>query len=377
MQARSYPFERLPHVPRAQLGWLRAVARALPEGASERLQREAALLLGATLRVRSRAPELVATSVACASLCDPCCMLRLSLAGDALGRGVLLELPAGAAAVLCDRMLGGDGALPLAPPSGLDPLSRGVLGYLAARLCAASGAALQLHGVESERARALSDLPEGWVLLWPLELELAGAPLGTARAWISQASAGSLLLRPAPVARINPPGALLDLQVTACAHLGQLLLARGEADALLPGDVLIPDRGRLTRENGGHYAGELELHTIGCRSGFSCRLDGSRLVIERLIRCGESTMTDTKRISIAEPAISELAADTPLELCIELARFTMTLRELSALRPGEVLDGGSRVGAHVVLSAGGRAIARGELVEIDGAIGMRVIELLR
>jgi type III secretion system YscQ/HrcQ family protein len=344
------------------------------------LLREAAQLLGAALHVRPRAPELVDAAVARGSLRDPCCVLRLSLAGDALARSVLLELPIGAAAVLCDRMLGGDGALPLAPPRGLDPLSQGVLGYLGARLCAASSAALQLHAVEHERAQALTDLG-GYVLLWPLELELAAAPLGTARVWIGEACGSALLQRVAPVARVSPPPAWLELRAAACAHLGQLVLARGELDALLPGDVLLPDRCRVTCENGGHYVGEVELHTVGCRSGFSCRLEGSRLTLERAIRCGESTMTDTKRISMSDSspaaAVSELAADAPLELCIELARFTMTLRELSALRPGEVLDGGSPIGAHVVLSASGRAIARGELVEIDGSIGMRVLELLR
>jgi type III secretion system YscQ/HrcQ family protein len=284
-------------------------------------------------------------------------------------------------------MLGGDGALPLAPPRGLDPLSQGVLGYLGARLCAATGATLQLHGVEREPAQALADLQaladpaDGWVLLWPIELALGAAPLGTARVWIDEACASGLLQRAARLAPVNPPGAWLDLRVTSCAHLGQLVLTRAELDALVPGDVLIPDRCQVTRQDGSHYVGSVELHAIGCASAFSCRLEGSRLTLERSVRCGESTMTDTKRISMSDssPAapISELAADAPLELCIELARFTMTLRELSALRPGEVLDAGSAVGAHVVLSASGRAIARGELVEVDGSVGMRVLELLR
>jgi len=70
------------------------------------------------------------------------------------------------------------------------------------------------------------------------------------------------------------------------------------------------------------------------------------------------------------------AADAPIELCIELARFTLPLSELSALRAGEVLCTGRAIGELVTLSAGGRAFARGELCEVEGEIGVRVAELV-
>lgn len=379
MQARSYPFERLPRVPRAQLGWLRGVVRALPEGASERLSREAALLLGAPLHVRAHAPELVSSGDACRSLRDPCCALRLELAGDALARGLLLELAPDGAAALCDRLLGGDGSLATTPGRGLDELSLGVLGYLAARLCAATGASVRVRAIERERAEMEHALSGMHVLIWPLELELAGTSLGTARALIPEASADAFLRRADATPRSAPPeGALLDLPLTLCTHLGRVVLTRAELDALAPRDVVIPDRSRLARAEDGKYRGQLELHVTGCRPGFSCRLDGSRLTIEQALHCGESTMTDTKRISIpSAAATSELAADAPIELCVELARFTLPLRELSALRPGEVLDTGRAIGASVTLSAAGRPLARGELVDVDGEVGMRVLELLR
>jgi flagellar motor switch/type III secretory pathway protein FliN len=69
------------------------------------------------------------------------------------------------------------------------------------------------------------------------------------------------------------------------------------------------------------------------------------------------------------------AADAPIELCIELARFTLPLGELSALRAGEVLSTGRAIGELVTLSAGGRVFARGELCEVDGEIGVRIAEL--
>lgn len=67
--------------------------------------------------------------------------------------------------------------------------------------------------------------------------------------------------------------------------------------------------------------------------------------------------------------------DAPIELSIEVARFAMTLDELARLRPGEVLASGQALGEKVTLRAGDRAIARGELVQVDGEIGIRITAL--
>ena len=91
-------------------------------------------------------------------------------------------------------------------------------------------------------------------------------------------------------------------------------------------------------------------------------------------------MSDARRIptqalaAAPEADLSQLAGDAPIELCLELARFTLPLDELGALRPGEVLATGRPVGARVALSAGGRTVARGELCEVDGEIGVRILE---
>jgi flagellar motor switch/type III secretory pathway protein FliN len=44
------------------------------------------------------------------------------------------------------------------------------------------------------------------------------------------------------------------------------------------------------------------------------------------------------------------------------------------VRQGDVLGLGRRIGEPVVLRVGGLAIARGDLVEIEGEVGVRVIE---
>jgi len=380
MLGRSYPFEQLPRVSRAEAVRLRMLARALPDASDPALAREAAALLGAPLGVRPLAPELLASAALRASLPEPLCAISLELEGHARPAPLWLELPLETAAALVDRVLGGDGRPAPLLGRGLDELSAGVLGYLAARLCAAGAAALRVRAVESSRDASLPIGAGERVLVWPLALSLGGERLGIARLLVPEASA-VLLPRASAGRPVAVPAALADLRMTLCAHAGRVSLRRGELDALEPGDVVVPDRCRLAREHDGRFGGELELHALGCRLGFSCRLDGLRIELDHATFCGDRPMTDTKALTTPTSSsimdTNELAADAPIELCLELARFSLPLRELSALRPGEVLSTGSAIGALVTLTASGKPIARGELVDLEGEVGMRVLELVR
>jgi flagellar motor switch/type III secretory pathway protein FliN len=46
------------------------------------------------------------------------------------------------------------------------------------------------------------------------------------------------------------------------------------------------------------------------------------------------------------------------------------------LAKGDIITLGRRVGEHVVLRVSGVPIARGDLVQIDGEIGVRIVERL-
>lgn len=60
---------------------------------------------------------------------------------------------------------------------------------------------------------------------------------------------------------------------------------------------------------------------------------------------------------------------------VELAARRMSLEELSRLRPGQIIDLGCRATDPVDLIIDARRIARGELVEIEGGLGVRVISV--
>jgi type III secretion system YscQ/HrcQ family protein len=64
-----------------------------------------------------------------------------------------------------------------------------------------------------------------------------------------------------------------------------------------------------------------------------------------------------------------------VELVVELARVQMQVAAVLGLRPGDVLNLERPLGAAVDLRLGGRLIATGELVNVDGESGIRLIEV--
>ena len=75
-------------------------------------------------------------------------------------------------------------------------------------------------------------------------------------------------------------------------------------------------------------------------------------------------------------AVGDLADDLRVRLSIVIGEVELSARALLALGPGQVLTAGAPVGAAVELRAGGRAVARGELVSVDGEVGVRITDVL-
>jgi len=78
---------------------------------------------------------------------------------------------------------------------------------------------------------------------------------------------------------------------------------------------------------------------------------------------------------VEEMSMTEIAASIPITLEVELARVPVTLGQLARLEPGASLALPVDRRGLVTLRAGERALARGELVEIDGAVGVRIVSL--
>ncbi len=84
------------------------------------------------------------------------------------------------------------------------------------------------------------------------------------------------------------------------------------------------------------------------------------------------------------PEASETAGDAPrlnlenldIEVRFELGREVMTLGELQKLAPGQIFELRGPIHSPVTITANSRPVARGEVVDIEGRVGVRVLEIL-
>lgn len=88
---------------------------------------------------------------------------------------------------------------------------------------------------------------------------------------------------------------------------------------------------------------------------------------------GLTLRTAYQRASIMS---DDLARDLSIPLAIVAGDVSLSARALLELAPGQVLPLGRRVGTAVEVRAGERCLARGELVTVDGELGVRVTELV-
>lgn len=71
----------------------------------------------------------------------------------------------------------------------------------------------------------------------------------------------------------------------------------------------------------------------------------------------------------------DLLNDIPLQIAVELSRVAITAEEVVALKIGQVIDLNRVPGEPVELSVNGKVVARGELVEVEGHLGVRILSL--
>jgi flagellar motor switch protein FliM len=116
------------------------------------------------------------------------------------------------------------------------------------------------------------------------------------------------------------------------------------------------------------------------RSGPS---DADEAAADALAESGEEEFTDPeKRNPLAESGAvddrmdaGDLLGDIPLQISVELARVPVTADQVVSLRVGQVVELHRAPGEPVDLSVNGKVIARGELVEMEGQLGVRILSL--
>jgi type III secretion system YscQ/HrcQ family protein len=149
-------------------------------------------------------------------------------------------------------------------------------------------------------------------------------------------------------------------------------IERAELAALEPGDAFVP--GRVAALDGAGVtravlAGPLSEQGVAAtlteRGELVVRGEMSALGVD-----GGPDMTDGG--DATGEAINRTALEAPLVVRVELGSVTLLAREWAELKPGDVIETGRRIAEPVVLRVAGQEVARGELVNVDGELGVRI-----
>ncbi len=167
----------------------------------------------------------------------------------------------------------------------------------------------------------------------------------------------------------------LPLPIVACATPARAadVAALRRGDAWLPGTWPL-ELEREGAQGSGALRGPVLLAAPGAAVGIRARLvDGGRLVLSGevdAVCAGEAEMTETN----GENALLDAVGDVPVVVRVEIGEARMAARDWASLGRGDVVTLGRRVGELVLLRVGGVAVARGELVNVDGEVGVRIAE---
>jgi type III secretion system YscQ/HrcQ family protein len=269
------------------------------------------------------------------------------------GRGFALVVDGAFVARLAARLLAARAELPA--PRAATAAEKGVLaGLVALALEAAAVPGLVVDGVTDDLHALGLHLPDPWIVGFDLRFDAAGTG-GTVR-----------VLAPESLLGAPPPGAgdawrtdarLATFRVRADVSLATAVLTPAELGALAPGDVVLP---------GGDVARGRAFLCVGS-GAFALRYDDARLTVADPWRQG---------VPMAEPN-DALARDLTVPVSCRLAQLDLDLRELLELAPGAIIGLHRPLGAPIDLVAGERVVARGELVDVEGELGVRVTEIVR
>ena len=179
------------------------------------------------------------------------------------------------------------------------------------------------------------------------------------------------------VARLTSLGSLpIALPLVAAVSL----LRASDVFALAAGDVWLPGDGWTARLQGtpARLVGRAVLAPPGSARGVGVKLgDGGEIVLvgeETVLLDVETTMPSPNQ---DQTATSEVVLDAPLIVRVEVGAVTLSAAEWAELGPGDVVALGRRVQEPVLLRIGGAEVARGELVDIEGELGVRIRERAR
>lgn len=294
---------------------------------------------------------------------------------ETLGRGPLaaiaLSLPEGPALVVVDpwlvhvavdRVLGGEGALAL-DASPLAEIEAGVFVFIVSSMLVGTG--VQIASAHRHGSSCAAWLNEARCDRWHWRVR-AGEHYAFVTLWVSeQVTARSLAGHATLPVRHLP--SVLQLRI------GEAILSRSEVAQLAVGDVLIPDALSIATHDGA-LTGQVDWCTL--LGDVFVHTKRTHATDAWMVHAPPDNVLRAHRAQLETPmSADERTLELPLTLTLTLGQVTLTHAEAQAMLPGTVVKTGIPSGGQVHLMAGDTVVARGELVEIQGELGVQILRV--
>ncbi len=287
---------------------------------------------------------------------------------------IAVELDKRLASCLIDRVLGGEAGQNIPEPlTSFSDTEQGIFAYTVAHLLLASHTAdWKLHSVLTQPSTMLAISNDPNWFLWSAHVQL-GSDEGYARVHLPQSALQALLQHGSPLPPVENHSQVpleMVVRLTHCSMTGETI------GSLKPQDIVLLGRTWSTDVNAlDPWATEdLQLHLDGNPSytWTACSEGDGFITITSITQ--ETPMPHAK---LNPPSTSTMDVETiasiPIAVSVELGRFKLKASEVSALIPGQVVQTGLSLGSKVVLRAGESLLATGELVNVDGELGVRIL----
>jgi type III secretion system YscQ/HrcQ family protein len=414
---RPYRFKGLPKYTREQAALLSSFSQYLGVSSyGTRLLSEVAKVAGEVFRqevtlefdhLRSITFEEITSSVP-----EHACLVRVGMAPKE--EKVIWEIDPVMATALVERLLGGKGE-DIGMSRSFTDIERGVLTYGVLKIASAFQTSLQQGTEVAVRVEAIEHTIDSFRQYYQDDLAFhslsikatLGDVVGFSRVFVPHTlTAGAFSIPEEPensegywralrknLARIGEQWVPLRIQV-ATIDLGPDDIA-----ALDVGDIVMIENHQL-QGTGESLNGQADVHFGRGKNGVvrtqllwrngRCDVQISELALQE----EPQDMSDEQDIP-AEPAEVEeggdipatpvdniqeaggLLRDVPAPVVVELGRLKMSTAQVIRLKAGQILRLGRSATDPVDLVVNNRIFARGELIEIDGELGVRLVQLAR
>jgi flagellar motor switch/type III secretory pathway protein FliN len=177
---------------------------------------------------------------------------------------------------------------------------------------------------------------------------------------------------PADRIRLAALGALpLELSLV----VGKSTVARDELCRLAPGTAFLTGAGLWVNDA---LVGHAVMIAPGAERGLRVQLQpGGKIVLgDSPVTLNHDDPNPTRVLDGETSDLTDTLFDAPVVLRVELGTVSLSAREWAGLRTGDVIETRQSLGAEVTLRVAGQALAKGELLNIEGELGVRITKLL-